>query len=120
KDTYARGGSIIDATVDPASLRLRPILMTSFASTLAVLPLAIATGPGAAGQNAAGLGVMGGMLAATPLSVVFVPSFFVVVLTLFKTKPKLLGSHAMTRGPADHSHTPSHSGPHTGKIGDQT
>src|SRR5690606_18632860 len=111
KDTYARGGSIIDATVEAARLRFRPILMTSFAFILGVLPLAIATGAGAAGQNAVGLGVMGGMLAATPLAVLFVPTFFVVVLTLFKTKPKLLGSHAMTPGPADHSHTPSHSGP---------
>src|SRR5690606_21995933 len=88
KDTYARGGSIIDATVEAARLRFRPILMTSFAFILGVLPLALATGAGAASQNAVGLGVLGGMLAATPLAVLFVPTFFVVVLTLFKTRPK--------------------------------
>ncbi len=94
KDTYAQGGSIIDATVEAARLRFRPILMTSFAFILGVVPLAIATGASSASQNAVGLGVLGGMLAATPLAMVFVPTFFVVVLTLFKTKPKLLGAHA--------------------------
>lgn len=94
KDTYAQGGSIIDATVEAARLRFRPILMTSFAFILGVVPLAIATGAGSASQNAVGLGVLGGMLAATPLAIIFVPTFFVVVLTLFKTKPKLLGAHA--------------------------
>ncbi|RTZ47917.1 multidrug efflux RND transporter permease subunit [Candidimonas sp. SYP-B2681] len=94
KDTYAQGGSIIDATVEAARLRFRPILMTSFAFILGVVPLALATGASSASQNAVGLGVLGGMLAATPLAMIFVPTFFVVVLTLFKTKPKLLGSHA--------------------------
>lgn len=95
KDTYARGGNIIDATVEAARLRFRPILMTSFAFILGVLPLALATGAGAASQNAVGLGVFGGMLAATPLAVLFVPTFFVVVLGIFKTKPKLLGAQAL-------------------------
>jgi multidrug efflux pump len=93
KDTYAQGGNIIEATVEGARLRFRPILMTSFAFILGVVPLAIATGAGSASQNAVGLGVLGGMLAATPLAMIFVPTFFVVVLTLFKTKPKLLGAH---------------------------
>jgi multidrug efflux pump len=108
KDTYARGGSIYDATVEAARLRFRPILMTSFAFILGVLPLAFATGAGAASQNAVGLGVLGGMLAATPLAVLFVPTFFVVVLNLFKTKPKLLGSHAEHAGP---SHAPAPEAP---------
>ncbi|MGP1614368.1 MAG: efflux RND transporter permease subunit, partial [Pollutimonas bauzanensis] len=113
KDTYAQGGNIIDATVEGARLRFRPILMTSFAFILGVVPLAIATGAGAASQNAVGLGVLGGMLAATPLAMIFVPTFFVVVLTLFKTKPKLLGAsahmapltsvhHGADTDPADH------------------
>lgn len=93
KDMYAEGGSIYDATVEAARLRFRPILMTSFAFILGVLPLAIATGAGAASQNAVGLGVLGGMLAATPLAVLFVPTFFVVVLGWFKVKPKVIGTH---------------------------
>src|SRR5690606_27799852 len=94
KDSYAMGGNIIDSTVEAARLRFRPILMTSFAFIMGVIPLAIATGAGSASQNAVGLGVLGGMLAATPLAMLFVPTFFVVVLTLFKTKPKLSGAHA--------------------------
>ncbi len=94
KDAYASGDSLIKATVTAARMRFRPILMTSFAFILGVVPLALASGAGAASQNAVGFGVMGGMLAATPLAVLFVPTFFVVVLSLFKTKPKLLGAHA--------------------------
>ena len=59
-----------------------------------MVPLAIATGASSASQNAVGRGVLGGMLAATPLATIFVPTFFVVVLKLFKTKPKLIGAHA--------------------------
>jgi multidrug efflux pump len=65
--------------------------MTSFAFILGVVPLAFASGAGSASQNAVGLGVLGGMLVATPLAMVFVPTFFVVVMTIFKTRPKLLG-----------------------------
>lgn len=119
KDSYAQGGSIIDATVEAARLRLRPILMTSFAFILGVLPLAMATGASSASQNAVGLGVLGGMLAATPLAMVFVPTFFVVVLTLFKTKPKLTAGHTMApltqvhHAPADQRepHSPDGGGP---------
>jgi multidrug efflux pump len=94
KDIYAQGGSLAEATIEAARLRFRPILMTSFAFILGVVPLALATGAGAASQNAVGLGVLGGMLAATPLAVIFVPAFFVVILGLFKTKPKVFGPHA--------------------------
>lgn len=94
KDTYARTGSLLDATVEASRMRFRPILMTSFAFILGVLPLAIATGAGSASQNAVGIGVIGGMLAATPLSVLMVPAFFVFVLKLFKTKPKVFGEVA--------------------------
>ena len=94
KDAVARGGDLIESTVEAARMRFRPILMTSFAFILGVLPLALATGAGAASQNAVGLGVVGGMLAATPLAVIFVPAFFVAVIKLFKTKPRLLGAQA--------------------------
>lgn len=92
KDQYARGMGLYEATVEAARLRFRPILMTSLAFILGVIPLAIATGAGAASQRAVGIGVLGGMLAATPFAVIFVPTFFVVVLSLFKTKPRLLGN----------------------------
>jgi len=92
KDQYARGAGIREAAVEAARLRFRPILMTSLAFILGVIPLALATGAGAASQKAVGLGVLGGMLAATPFAVIFVPTFFVVVLGLFKTRPKLLGA----------------------------
>ena len=96
KDAYASGANLLDATVEAAALRFRPILMTSFAFILGVLPLALASGASSASQNAVGMGVMGGMLAATPLAVIFVPTFFVVVLSIFKTKPKLLGARSAT------------------------
>ena len=92
KDQYARGMGLYEAAVEAARLRFRPILMTSLAFILGVVPLAMATGAGAASQRAVGLGVLGGMLAATPFAVIFVPTFFVVVLGLFKTKPRLLGA----------------------------
>ncbi|MGE4370827.1 MAG: multidrug efflux RND transporter permease subunit [Burkholderiaceae bacterium] len=94
KDAYARGDDLVSATIEAARLRFRPILMTSFAFILGVVPLAIATGAGAASQNAVGLGVLGGMLAATPFAVIFVPVFFVVVMSIFKTRPKLFGAEA--------------------------
>ncbi len=83
KDLRAEGERLIDAAVHAAKLRFRPILMTSLAFTLGVVPLAIATGPSAASQNAIGTGVIGGMIAATVLSVFFVPVFFVFVLSAF-------------------------------------
>lgn len=78
--------------------------MTSFAFILGVLPLAMATGAGSASRNAVGMGVLGGMLAATPLAMIMVPTFFVVVLTLFKTKPKLMGAHAAPLTSVHHHH----------------
>ena len=62
--------------------------MTSLAFCFGVLPLAIARGAGSGAQNAVGTGVIGGMLASTMLAVLFVPVFFVVILRLFKVKPK--------------------------------
>ena len=96
KDLYASGQGLFEATVQASRMRFRPILMTSFAFILGVVPLTLATGAGAASQKAVGFGVLGGMLAATPFAVIFVPVFFVVVLGFFKTKPKLLGKDKLT------------------------
>lgn len=70
------GKSVFDAALEAVSLRLRPILMTSLAFILGVLPLAIATGPGAAARQSMGTGVLGGMFMATFIAVIFVPVFF--------------------------------------------
>jgi multidrug efflux pump len=94
KDLNARGMGLYEATIESSRLRFRPILMTSFAFILGVVPLTLASGAGAASQQAVGFGVLGGMLAATPFAVIFVPIFIVVVLSFFKTKPKLLGAQA--------------------------
>ncbi len=77
------GMSLIDATLEACRLRFRPILMTSIAFIVGVLPLAISTGAGAQSRHAIGTGVMGGMLAATLLAVFLVPVFFVVVRKIF-------------------------------------
>ena len=84
KDLQAQGKGVIESALAAAHLRFRPIIMTSLAFTLGVLPLAIASGAGSASQRAIGTGVIGGMLTGTVLAVVFVPIFFVVVRTLFK------------------------------------
>ncbi|WP_325917770.1 efflux RND transporter permease subunit [Pseudomonas frederiksbergensis] len=79
KSLYDEGHDLIDATLQASRLRLRPIIMTSLAFILGVVPLAIATGASSASQQAIGTGVIGGMISAT-LAVVFVPVFFVVVM----------------------------------------
>ena len=81
-----RGDSIIQAALGAARIRLRPILMTSLAFILGVLPLAFATGAGAAARNSVGTAVAGGMLASTILSVVFIPVLYVVIRTLVPGK----------------------------------
>ncbi len=83
KDLQAEGKGLIEATLQACHLRFRPIIMTSFAFILGVLPLAIATGAGSASQRAIGTGVMGGMVTATVLAVFLVPVFFVVIRRLF-------------------------------------
>jgi multidrug efflux pump len=84
KDLHAQGRSVVEAVLEACHLRFRPIIMTSMAFILGVLPLVIASGAGSASQRAIGTGVMGGMLTATSLLVIFVPVFFVVVRRLFK------------------------------------
>jgi multidrug efflux pump len=83
KDLRAEGKTTYEATVEAAHLRFRPILMTSLAFTLGVVPMAIATGASAASQNAIGTGVLGGMISATVLAIFFVPAFFMFVMRMF-------------------------------------
>ncbi|OOY18080.1 efflux RND transporter permease subunit [Thioclava sp. DLFJ4-1] len=82
KNLEAEGKELIPATIEAARLRLRPILMTSLAFMLGVVPLAIATGAGASAQNAIGIGVLGGMAAATFIGVFMVPAFYVLIRKL--------------------------------------
>jgi len=84
KDLQAQGRSVVEAALEAIRLRFRPIIMTSLAFMLGVLPLAISRGAGSASQQAIGTGVMGGMATATLIGVVFVPLFFVLVRSLFK------------------------------------
>ena len=88
KDLHERGRGAIDAALEAARMRLRPILMTSLAFILGVLPLAIARGAGAGGQNAIGTAVMGGMLSATVLAITFVPLFFVLITGRSRPRPQ--------------------------------
>ncbi|MBR9901923.1 MAG: efflux RND transporter permease subunit [Rhodospirillales bacterium] len=83
RELYDDGMSLLEATVEAARQRLRPIIMTSMAFTLGVVPLAISTGAGAGARVAVGTGVMGGMIAATVLAIFFVPLFFVLIVGTF-------------------------------------
>jgi HAE1 family hydrophobic/amphiphilic exporter-1 len=91
-----RGLGIKEAAITAGRIRLRPILMTSFAFILGVMPLALATGAGAAARNSVGTSVAGGMIASTLLSIFFIPVLYVVIRTLV---PGTLRSHA--GGPED-------------------
>ena len=84
KDLQAQGKSAVEAALEAAHLRFRPIVMTSMAFILGVMPLFLASGAGSASQRAIGTGVVGGMISAVTLSVLFVPVFFVVVRRVFK------------------------------------
>ena len=90
KDLEAEGKSPLEAALAAAHLRFRPIIMTSLAFILGTLPLALASGAGSASQRAIGTAVIGGMITAVALAVLFVPAFFVVVRSVFrksKVKP---------------------------------
>jgi len=91
KSLVDQGKGVVEATLEAARMRLRPILMTSMAFILGVLPLAISTGAGAMSRQAIGTGVIGGMLAATFLAIFFVPLFYVLVM---KLTHKLRGHNA--------------------------
>ena len=83
----AEGRTAIDAAVEAAQIRMRPIVMTSLAFGLGVLPLALANGPGSASQNSVGTGVLGGMLAATFLATFLIPMFYVLIADKLRRKP---------------------------------
>ena len=87
KDLHAQGMGLAQAVLEAARLRLRPILMTSLAFILGVVPLVLGSGAGAGARHALGNAVVGGMLSGTVLAIFFVPLFFVLVLRLFKRNP---------------------------------
>ncbi|MDD5248076.1 MAG: efflux RND transporter permease subunit [Rhodocyclaceae bacterium] len=99
KTLHEEGMDLVEATLEACRLRFRPILMTSFAFILGVLPLAISAGAGAQSRHAIGTGVMGGMIAATFLAIFLVPVFFVVVSRWF---PGHRRHHVDS--PEEHSH----------------
>jgi multidrug efflux pump len=94
------GKGLVESTLEAVRMRLRPILMTSLAFILGVLPLTISTGAGSGAQNAVGTGVMGGMVTATLFAIFFVPVFFVVVRRRFgKNKEELEQGHPVEHNP---------------------
>ena len=88
---YMRGASLVDAAIEAARLRLRPIIMTSLAFVAGVMPLAVSTGAGANSRISIGTGVVGGTLTATVLAIFLVPLFFVLVRKLFKDRSAVVG-----------------------------
>jgi len=96
-----QGLELFEATLNAVRMRLRPILMTSLAFGLGVLPLAISTGAGSGSQNAIGTGVLGGMISATVLGIFFVPVFFVVIRLIFKSKRPIGDSSDSTQAPQE-------------------
>ena len=109
KELHAQGKGVVESVLQAAHLRFRPILMTSLAFILGVLPLVLATGAGSAGQRAIGTGVMGGMITATSLAVFFVPIFFVVVRRVFKgsERQRKMFAHESDDGPAPAAKPPA-------------
>jgi len=105
KDLQAQGKGVIESALAAAHLRFRPILMTSLAFILGVVPLAIASGASSASQRAIGTGVIAGMLVGTSLAVFFVPIFFVVIRGLFKDNARQQQVHAAQ---AEHMGVHSH------------
>ncbi|OYW75095.1 MAG: hydrophobe/amphiphile efflux-1 family RND transporter [Verrucomicrobia bacterium 12-59-8] len=87
KEHFDQGATLIEAALHAVRQRLRPILMTSIAFGLGVLPLALNTGAGSGSQNAIGTGIVGGAVTTTLLGLFFVPLYFVVILRLFRVKP---------------------------------
>ncbi|MDO9075031.1 MAG: efflux RND transporter permease subunit, partial [Rubrivivax sp.] len=105
KDLQAQGKSAVQAALEAAHLRFRPIVMTSMAFILGVMPLFLASGAGSASQRAIGTGVVGGMITAVVLAVFFVPLFFVVVRRFVKPSERQL-MHDAHKEPNLNLHTP--------------
>ena len=114
KAEYEKGQPLVEAAVEAARLRFRPILMTSFAFILGVLPLLTAAGAGAASRHSLGSAVFGGMLAATCLGVFFTPMLYVVVQTVTELPRRFLGKKGRRR----HGHDPDapDEGPRTTRV----
>jgi len=85
RELQMQGMGIVEAALESAKVRLRPIIMTSMAFILGVLPLALSSGAGSGSQNALGIGVIGGMLTATFLATFLIPLFYVIVASRAKT-----------------------------------
>jgi multidrug efflux pump len=96
KELNEQGKGLIESTLEACRLRFRPIIMTSLAFILGVVPLYIASGASSGAQRAIGTGVLSGMIAATVLAVLFVPVFFVVVRTFVPYKPRRIEPDALT------------------------
>src|SRR5207302_2776718 len=88
KEHFDQGATLIESALHAVRQRLRPILMTSIAFGLGVLPLALSKGAGSGSQNAIGTGIVGGAVTTTLLGLFFVPLYFVVILRLFRVKPR--------------------------------
>jgi len=97
REQMAHGAGLIDATLEAARLRFRPVIMTSLAFFFGVLPLAIASGAGAGAMKAIGTAVTGGMLSATFIDLIYIPLFFILVSRMFKGK----GLHQTPQHPTD-------------------
>lgn len=104
KSEMEAGKDLITATLDAVRMRLRPILMTSFAFGFGVLPLAMSSGAGSGSQNAIGTGVLGGTIAATALGIFFIPLFYVLVERLFNRKPKAAATPETTKTAEEITH----------------
>jgi len=99
RELQAKGKNAKDAAIEAARMRLRPIVMTSLAFGLGVLPLALAKGAGSASQNAIGVGVIGGMCAATFLAVFMIPMFYVVIAGRLSRSPDVAKSPTSSTPP---------------------
>jgi HAE1 family hydrophobic/amphiphilic exporter-1 len=103
KDQLGQGKGLIEATLEGTRLRFRPIMMTSLAFGIGVLPLALATGAGAGAMNAIGTSVLGGMITGTLLVLVFAPLFFVIIQKTFgKRRPPTAANNAQSNPTANH------------------
>ena len=110
EDIRKHGKSIIDAAIEASELRLRPILMTSFAFILGVLPLYFATGAGSLGRHSVGTAIVGGMLLSTVLNLFFIPVLYVLLQTLLGTfsRRKAAVGAPVEPVPPDHRLPPPH------------
>jgi multidrug efflux pump len=105
-DLRKHGRSLMDATIEAGELRLRPIIMTSLAFVLGVLPLAVAMGVGANSRHSIGTGIIGGMLGETTLAMLYVPLFFYI----FESLTERLAGHKAPPGDGHGEHPPGHAG----------